>query len=68
MKTSSIRFGFKFIASKAPLIAAAPNFVADIEEREPPKLPIGVLFAATITTFFIFKFSFNFSYLFYLNY
>ena len=34
--------------AKAPLMAMAPNWVAGTVEREPLKLPIGVLAAATI--------------------
>jgi hypothetical protein len=41
------------ILSKAPFIAAAPNLVAGTVDRLPRKLPIGVLAADTITTFFI---------------
>ena len=37
----------------APSIAVAPNFVAEIFENTPLKLPIGVLTAETITTSFI---------------
>jgi hypothetical protein len=36
--------------STAPLIAAAPSWVADNEDNEPLKLPIGVLTAETMTT------------------
>jgi hypothetical protein len=36
--------------ANAPLIATAPNSGAGIVERAPPKLPIGVLTAATIYT------------------
>jgi hypothetical protein len=39
--------------SKAPLIAVDPSLVAGILARLPPKLPIGVLTAATIYTSFI---------------
>ena len=41
------------IFSMAPSIAIAPNFVAGTEDNAPPKLPIGVLTADTITTSFI---------------
>ena len=34
----------------APLIAAAPNFVAGTVDSDPPKLPIGVRTADTIYT------------------
>ena len=42
--------------SIAPLIAAAPNLVAYTFEKTPPKLPIAVLTAETITTSLIFYF------------
>jgi hypothetical protein len=42
--------GLRPILSRAPLIAIAPNLGAEIEERTPKKLPIGVLAADTITT------------------
>jgi hypothetical protein len=41
--------------STAAFIAAAPNWLADSEDKLPPKLPIGVLAAETITTSFIGK-------------
>jgi hypothetical protein len=39
--------------SIAPLIAIAPNCVEDTVDKDPPKLPIGVLTAATMYTSFI---------------
>lgn len=46
--TSLTSFGLMPAFSKAPLMAMAPNWVAGTVEREPLKLPIGVLAAATI--------------------
>ena len=37
----------------APFIATDPSFVADTDDKHPPKLPIGVRTADTITTSFI---------------
>ena len=53
IKTSSIILESIPAFSMAPLIAAAPNLVADIDDKQPPKLPIGVRTADTITTSFI---------------
>ena len=50
INTSSTSSGFKFIFSKAPFIAIAPNLGAGIVDKAPKKLPIGVLAAETITT------------------
>ena len=57
MKTSSISSGFKLILSRAPLMAIAPNFGAEILERLPIKLPMGVLATETITTSLVFIFN-----------
>ena len=46
--------------SIAPLIAVAPNLVADTDDKLPPKLPIGVRTADTITTSFIICFFYEF--------
>ena len=51
IKTSFTKLGSKFILFNAPLIAAAPNWVAVTVDNEPIKLPIGVLTAETMTTF-----------------
>ena len=37
----------------APFMAIEPSFVAESVDNTPPKLPIGVLFAETIQTFFM---------------
>ena len=50
MYTSFTIFGSIPAFSIAPFIAAAPNFVADTDDKDPPKLPIGVRTADTITT------------------
>lgn len=46
-------------ALTAPLMAVAPNLVADTEDNLPLKLPIGVLTAATIYTSFIVELEFR---------
>ena len=48
IKTSSIFFGSTFPFSNAPLIAAAPNSIAETLAKIPPKLPKGVRTAETI--------------------
>jgi hypothetical protein len=48
INTSCTSAGDKLILSKAPLMAAAPNFVAGIDDKLPPKLPIAVRTADTI--------------------
>ena len=40
-------------------MAVAPSLVAETLDNEPPKLPIGVLTADTMTTSFIQKFCAN---------
>ena len=53
IKTSCTSAGFIPALSTAALIAKPPNCVAVNEAKLPPKLPIGVLTAATIYTSFI---------------
>ena len=53
MNTSSTRSAETPALSKAPLIAAAPNFGAGTDDNDPIKLPIGVLTADIIYTSFI---------------
>jgi hypothetical protein len=60
IKTSSITDASIPAFSIAPLIAVAPNQVADTDAKLPPKLPIGVRTADTITTSFIICFFMNF--------
>ena len=49
--TSSISSFVSFACFIAPLIATAPREVAWTSDREPMSEPIGVRFAATMTTF-----------------
>ncbi len=53
ISTSSTISGDNLILSNAPLMATEPNFGADIVDKAPIKLPIGVRTAETITTSFI---------------
>ncbi len=48
--TSSIASTGIDVSANAPLIAAAPSSAAVTDFNAPPKLPIGVRFAATINT------------------
>jgi hypothetical protein len=59
MYTSFTRLELIPALSIAPFIAAAPNFVADTDDKHPPKLPIGVRTADTITTSLIICFFMN---------
>jgi hypothetical protein len=43
------------ILSKAPLIAKPPNWLAEKLDKTPPKLPMGVLTAETMTTSLMLK-------------
>jgi len=56
MITSSTISGLMPALSTAPLMAIAPNFLVGTSFKEPPKLPIGVLAALTITTSLIFMY------------
>ena len=53
INTSSTELPSIEAASNAAAIAVAPRSTALTEDKAPKKLPIGVLFAETITTFFI---------------
>ena len=53
INTSVTSSGFTPAFANAPFIAIAPNLVAEILAKLPPKLPIGVRTADTIYTSFI---------------